>query len=179
VIFLNKKNKSKIYILDTSIILSGKPISLDDGSLVTTPGVSNEITPGGKDYHNFQYLLELGLLIHSPSKKSIDKILETSSLTGDKGRLSETDTELLALAYELKKTDDKEPVILTDDYSIQNIANHLEIKYQSINQKGITKRFKWTSRCRGCGKKFKEDISICPICGSEIKKTVSKQEKLG
>jgi len=171
------KEKTKTYILDTSVILSGKPINLD-ANIATTPGVFKEFTPGGKDYQNFQFLMEKGLKIQDPTKESIKQIKDVSQKTGDKERLSETDKEILALALDINKNDECEAVILTDDYSIQNVAQTLKIKFETISQKGITKKFKWTYQCRGCGKKFKENINTCPICGSSIKYTISRRENI-
>ena len=165
--------KSKIYILDTSAILSGKPINLNNAELVTTHGISDELTPGGRDYKYLQFLKEKGLNLNSPSKDSIEKIKAISKETGDLNRLSDEDIELLALSLDISRKDDKEVIILTDDYSIQNVANALNIRFESMSQSGITKRFKWTCRCRGCGNKFKENIKICPICGTETKDIVS------
>lgn len=175
---MNTAKKSKTFVLDTSAILSGKPINFDNVKLVTTQGVSDELKPGGRDYREFQFLIEKGLTICLPSKNSINKIRETSTETGDVDRLSKTDIEVLALAYEIKKEESQEPIILTDDYSIQNIADYLNIGYMSISQSGITKRFKWTYRCRGCGKKFKDNISICPICGADTKKIISSKNDI-
>ncbi|MDH7516837.1 MAG: nucleic acid-binding protein [Candidatus Thermoplasmatota archaeon] len=172
---MNQQKKLTFYILDTSVILSGKTINLDAGML-TTPGVTKEFSTGGKDYRNFQFLLEKGLKIQDPTKESIKKIDEISLKTGDKKRLSDVDKEILALALDLNKND--EAVILTDDYSIQNVAQTLKIKFETISQKGITKKFKWTYQCRGCGKKFKENINTCPICGSSIKHTISRTENI-
>lgn len=168
--------KSKIYILDTSAILSGKPINLNDVDLVTTTGISDELTLGGRDYKNLQFLKEKGLAIYSPSKDSTEKIKTISKETGDLVRLSKADIELLALSLDIGKNDDKEVVILTDDYSIQNVANALNIRFESMSQSRITKRFKWTCRCRGCGKKFKENIRTCPICGAETKTVISSKK---
>lgn len=164
--------KIKIYILDTSAILSGKPINLDNTKMVTTPGISKELKSGGRDYRSFQFLLERGLSIQSPTRESTDKIKTISDKTGDTNRLSKTDIEILALALDISKDDEKEPIILTDDYSIQNVAHVLNISFEAISQSGITKRFKWACRCRGCGKKFKENIKICPICGAETKTVI-------
>ena len=169
---------SKIYILDTSAILSGKPINLNDAELFTTPKISDELTPGGLDYKNFQYLREKGLTIHSASKESVKKIKDVSKETGDIGRLSKADIELLALSLDIRKKDDRDVVILTDDYSIQNVANAINIKFEGISQSGITKRFKWTYRCRGCGKEFKENIKICPICGTKTRNIVSGKKDI-
>ena len=167
--------KQKIFILDTSAILSGKPICLDDSKMVTTPGVSDELKPGGRDYQMFQFLKEKGLVIHAPSKKSIDEINIVSAKSGDANRLSTADIEILALALDINKNEDAEASILTDDYSIQNVASTLNIKYQSFSQKGIKKKFKWQYRCPGCKKQFKETVTICPICGTETR--LSKTRK--
>lgn len=174
---MSPKKKTKIYILDTSAILSGKPINLYDGEILTTAGVTKEISPSGKDYFLFQVLLEKKLNIHSPSKDSIKKVNNTSLETGDSNRLSDVDKEILALALDVKN-EGKKPVIITDDYSIQNMAHTIKIEYIGINQQEITRKFKWIYQCRGCGKKFKENIQTCPICGDKTKSTILKKENL-
>ena len=126
------KTKSKIFILDTSAILSGKPINLDDATMVTTPSVSRELKPGGRDHQAFQFLMEKGLLIHSPSKESTREINNISLETGDIDRLSDADKELLALALDVKRDRKKQPVIITDDYSIQNMAHVLNIEFETM-----------------------------------------------
>jgi len=171
------KKEKKVYILDTSAILSGKPINFDDAEIFTTTGVSKEINPGGKDYFLFQVLLEKKLNICSPSKDSIEKIINKSIKTGDFNRLSNVDKEILALALDMKNKG-KKPIIITDDYSIQNIASILRIEFIGINQQGITKKYKWIYQCRGCGKKFKDNIQICPICGDKTRNIIVKKENL-
>jgi len=175
---MNSTKKIKVFIFDTSAIFSGKPISLDNNILVTTLGISKEITPGGRDYQTFQYLMEKGLAIDTPSKESISKINKISAETGDKDRLSVADKEILALALDVNKDTTKEAIIITDDYSIQNVAHVLNIKYENISQPGITKKFKWIYRCSGCGKKFEENIKTCPICGASTKNIISHKENI-
>ena len=171
-------NKQKKYVLDTSAILSGKPINFGKSEIVTTSSVSNELSPGGQDYQNFQYLKEKGLIVKLPNKKAIIKIKEISLKTGDRYRLSNTDIEILALAFELNEKNNYDVIILTDDYSIQNVADALNLKFEAINQVGITKRFKWDYRCRGCGKIFKDRINICPICGTETRSVISNKKDI-
>ncbi len=175
---MNKIKNAKIYILDTSAILSGKPISFPNNEMITTQGVSDELSPGGRDFNSFQFLIEKGLKIKSATIDSINKIKKDIDKTGDLNRLSKTDIEILALAYEINQNSKSQAVILTDDYSIQNVANFLNIKFEPINQSGITKRFIWNCRCRGCGKNFKENIKICPICGSETKTAISNRKDI-
>lgn len=169
--------KIKFYILDTSAIFSGKPLNLENVKMITVPDIEMEIKPGGKDYQIFQFLKEKGLCYQPPSEKSVNEIIKKSKETGDFERLSNFDIQLLALSLDIKNQG-YHPIIITDDYSIQNIANYIDIKFETINQKGITKRFKWINRCQGCGKKFKDDINICPICGAETKKIVAKKQEI-
>lgn len=173
---MKAKKISTIFILDTSAILSGKIIDLDQDKLVTTTGVSNELQPGGRDYRTFLFLQERGLVIKDPSKQAIEKIHKIATETGDIGRLSKADIEVLALAFDISQ--EKEAIIITDDYSIQNVANELKINFKSISQDGITKSFKWTYRCSGCGKKFDENIKTCPICGALTKSIVSHKKDI-
>jgi len=169
--------KKCIYILDTSAILSGKPLNFNENKIISSELIKNEIRPGGKDYKNFLYLLEQGLILVKPKIKSINEIKEISKRTGDISRLSKVDIEILAIGFEYDKNNSN-VIILSDDYSIQNIASFLKIKYEIVSQKGITKRFKWIYRCQGCGKKFKDNIKICPICGAKTKTVISKKSDI-
>jgi len=168
--------KRKVFLIDSSVILSGKPLVLD-GVMVTTPLVEKEFSPGGRSYRIFQFLLESGLEIRSPSKEMFKVVEEVAVKTGDIDRLSSTDKELLALAVELMREENK-VIILTDDYAIQNIAAELGIEYRGMSQRGITKKFKWIWRCRGCGMVFTEKTTICPRCGSEVKHVLYRKKPL-
>ncbi|MCX6666020.1 MAG: nucleic acid-binding protein [Euryarchaeota archaeon] len=173
---MNKKKK--VFIVDTSVFLSGKPLHIEDATLITTSGVSSEIQPGGRDFRSFELLQEKGLMIESPSKQSLKEMKAIAEKTGDIMRLSSADLEVLALAYDFSKKENIEVIILTDDYSIQNVADVAHLVFQGFSQKGITKRFKWHWRCPGCGKQFNESISICSVCGTEIKTVRQRIQKL-
>jgi endoribonuclease Nob1 len=170
--------KKQVFIIDTSAILSGKPIRFDNVSIVTTPAVSDELSPGGRDFRTFELLKETGLVIHAPSKEAINRVKKTAQETGDDTRLSFADIEIVALAIDINKEPDQEATILTDDYSIQNVASTLQIKFQGFSQNGITKKFKWVSRCPGCKKQFNEITKICPICGTKTKSSLLHKKDL-
>jgi endoribonuclease Nob1 len=175
---MNQQTKLKVYILDTSAILSGKPMNFENIKMITTPKIRDEIQPGGRDYRIFEFLIEKGLNIQIPSYKAIKKIDEISSKTGDIYRLSDADKEILAIALDINNDKEKEAVIITDDYSIQNTASEIGLKFENIAQNGITKKLKWGIICTGCGKKFKENINVCLICGSHTKKIVISGRKI-
>jgi len=169
--------KPHIYILDTSVLLSGKPINLNEGIMITTPSVAGEIQPGGRDYRNFSLLQEKGLTFQEPSDQSRQKVLEITKVSGDEKRLSLTDRDILALALDLLKNAEVKVTILTDDYSIQNVASYLKIEFCGFSQRGIIKKYKWKIQCPGCGKQFKNLIHDCPICGSTIDTREQKSDR--
>jgi UPF0271 protein len=167
--------KRLIYIIDSSAILSGKPIQINSDQMITSPGVSEEFSPGGRDYRTYKLLREKGLAIRIPSSESLAKIDTASKKTGDFNRLSPTDKEILALALDINSDATTEAIIFTDDYSIQNLAQYLHIQYLSLVQKGIQKTITWDYICSGCYKKFNQPYKLCPICGAAIKQRAHKK----
>ena len=170
--------KKQVFVIDTSAILSGKPIHFNNKKIVTTPAVSDELNPGGRNFRTFELLKATGLAIHAPSKEAINHVKKTAQKTGDDSRLSLADIEIVALAIDINKEPDQEAIILTDDYSIQNVASTLRIQFQAFSQNGITKKYKWVSRCPGCKKQFNEITKICPICGTKTKSSLLHKKNL-
>jgi UPF0271 protein len=168
----------QVFIIDTSAILSGKPLDIPQGILVTTSGVSEELSPGGREYRTFQLLIEKGLQIYTPTKASLRLVQERAKETGDDRRLSTADVEILALALDYKGEADCEVTILTDDYSIQNVALLLNLRFQGFSQKEITQRYQWISHCPGCKRRFQEPVDICPVCGTKTHVIIHKKKKL-
>jgi endoribonuclease Nob1 len=158
----------KVFIIDTSAILSGKQFDDPDVLLVTSSLVANELSEGGRDFRRFEYLQAKGLEIHAPSKESVDHIERIATEKGEEKRLSKADKELLALAVDVRDQWKKSVVIISDDYSIQNIAAYIDIPFEALSQKGITKKFKWVRRCQGCGKIVSGSVDACPFCGSPV-----------
>lgn len=168
-------DEAVIYIIDSSAVLSGKPLPLDQEQCWTAEEISNEFSVGGSSYRMFQYLREKGLSLHHPTEESKKMIHDTIKRMGEGFRLSSADQAILALAVDVRNVEKKKAIILTDDYSIQNIASVLNIAFQPILQTGITKTFKWIRRCRGCGRILSNDESDCKICGSPARFVVDKQ----
>ena len=167
--------KTIFYVIDTSAVLSGKPIHLESGQLVTTPAASQEFKPGGRDYRTFQLLVAKGLTILSPSQEALAAIHASAQQTGDLDRLSPADVELIALALDIHIKEGNNTTIISDDYSIQNVAQTLHINYQPLSQRGIVQTYKWQYQCRGCKKIFTHSTPICPICGTETKLIKAKK----
>jgi UPF0271 protein len=77
--------------------------------------------------------------------------------------------EVLALAL------DTGLPIMTDDYSIQNMATHMGLSVEPVSEKGITEERRWTYRCKGCRRTFDKNMDECPICGSEVRSGAPKR----
>ncbi len=149
------------YVLDTSALLSGRDFLIEH-EWYTSPKVVDEIKHG-RMHRKLNYLLEVSLKVLMPKNESIQLIKKGAERTGDIGRLSSADIEILALAKEMNAT------LLTDDYSIQNLAEELNIDYKGIDMEEIKKKIYWRYRCKGCGKYWEELHKTCPICGSRLR----------
>lgn len=148
-------------VVDTSVLFYGK--DLPDGyECIITPGVVRELNKEGMG-ERLEFLMATKLRVLDASQKALKRVEEEAEKTGDSRRLSPTDKELLAVALDLRYE------LLTDDYSIQNLARMLGIPFRGSEQKGITQVFEWQAKCRGCGKIFPADVKICDVCGSETK----------
>jgi UPF0271 protein len=156
---LNSVDKN--IVIDTNCILAGFQF---DGTKTyfTSPLALDEIERG-KKREELDDLVERGVLVvKPPSLDSIERINVGAQETGDINRLSRADMELLALA------NDMEAVIISDDYSIQNLASRLGIEYEKFGKASIRKEIDWTYRCKGCGRYYEKEQMDCPVCGSEV-----------
>jgi UPF0271 protein len=152
-------------VLDTSALFAMESIPGDYESY-TTPGVVDEL----KKYNDTRWMFwEHKVTVTDPSPHARKAIVQASQVTGDSKRLSPVDLELLALAKDLDAT------ILTDDYSIQNTAKFLGMKYKAVGMRAIKQYVKWNYKCLGCGKVFDKEMPDCPICGSKLRTTRSSR----
>jgi UPF0271 protein len=146
---------------------------MPEGELYITPAVEGEMRPGGRMRRKLDFYLEAKIKVQAPSPESIAKVKELAGKTGDAARISETDAEVLALALDLGEG----ATVLTDDYSIQNLAKLLGVPYASMQMKGIKSVFHWDYVCSGCRRKYDAPRETCPECGSKIKTKRRKEDK--
>lgn len=116
------------------------------------------------------------LKVRAPRKKFLDKAREFASFAGDEISLSEADLQVLGLALELK-THGYSPLIATDDYSIQNVADQMDIEFVSMATLGIRFRFHWIRYCPACYKRYpaNHESRKCIVCGTELKRKPLKK----
>ena len=144
------------------------------------PEVKKELIAGSMPWMRFNAAIEnRKLTVRSPKNSVFQEIQEASRKVGDMRYLSEADLQVLALALELKGRG-LSPLIVTDDYSIQNVANKIDVKFTSLMTFGIKFRFKWILYCPACFRKYPSDykFKICEVCGTELKRKPKKKTRL-
>jgi len=144
------------------------------------PEVKKELIAGSMPWMRFNAAIEnRKLTVRSPKSSVFQDIQEASRKVGDMRYLSEADLQVLALALELKGRG-LSPVIVTDDYSIQNVANKIDVKFTSLMTFGIKFRFKWILYCPACFHKYPSDYKVksCEVCGTELKRKPKKKTHL-
>jgi len=164
--------RKRVIVLDTSAFFAGfDPFSISEEQY-TIPMVKGELTRSPMPWVRFKTAVECGKLkVKAPNKTFLGKVKASANIIGDTFFLSETDTQILALALELK-TRGYSPLIATDDYSIQNVANQMSIEFASLATFGIRFRLKWIRYCPACHKRYSSNhrSSKCAICGTELKR---------
>jgi UPF0271 protein len=162
----------KAVVLDTSALIAGfDPLSIE-GEHYTVPKVKDEIAENSMADVRFKIAVENGKLrVRIPNEISLSKIKASATIVGDTFFLSETDLQVLALALELK-TEGYTPLIVTDDYSIQNVANQVGIEFASLATYGIRRRLHWIRYCPACHRKYPADSKqkSCEVCGTPLKR---------
>ncbi len=148
-----------VHVMDSGAVFRRKRYE----NMVTVPEVVEEV----KDEDSQLFLSLMDIKVEEPSEEAISKVKEVAAQSGDIHKLSHTDIKLIAKALELKGS-----VLVTDDYSIQNVAGLLNIKVDNVLQPAISRTFKWVRVCKGCRRTTEHEI--CPVCGSET--SVKKQK---
>ena len=153
-------------VLDTSAILSGKYVT---GSTLTTPSVIDEFQKGGHSWRLMEFAKCAGMQVRQPPEPYRTRATAAARRTGDLQHLSLADIDVLALALELSH-ERAEVLLITDDYAIQNVAAELSVPVESILQRGIRQRWKWSFRCSSCGQTFDHPPVECTVCGGPVKR---------
>ena len=162
----------RVMVLDTSAFVAGLDPFMTREEQVAPPTVEQEVKRNAMTKLRFATAVESGRLkIFAPSQEFVDKVKASATSVGDSFYLSETDIQVLALALEIKARRE-EPEIITDDYSIQNVARQLGLRFVSLATFGIKRLLTWIRYCPACHRTYPPNFKAteCPICGTELKR---------
>ncbi|WP_049934977.1 NOB1 family endonuclease [Haloplanus natans] len=146
-----------MHVLDASAFIHEYHTSEE---MASVPAVEEELED--ESAYRFDAMEGAGMHIHIPAANTVETIERAAVETGDGEELSDTDVRLIAAAFELDGT------LVTDDYAMQNVAEHLGVVVEAIARDGITEQRDWRFQCQGCGREFDEHRDRCPICGSDL-----------
>ena len=152
-----------IYVLDATVFLEGGAQKFQDLAKATVYEVLEEVK-NDQSAIELDRLLRMGLAIIEPEDEFFEEIKQFQKTTNDK--LSITDMKVLSLALKFKYQK-KKPIVVSDDYAIQNMCKLIDVNFLALSKKGITKKYAWVKKCKNCGKKIKGDV--CDTCGDEGK----------
>ena len=173
-------DKEKTVILDTSAFIAGfDPFSIENVQY-SVPMVEKELFSDSLSWTRFKAAVENKKLhIKEPDMAFVKRIKEASKTVGDISFLSEADLQVLALALQVKKSGEA-PLIVTDDYSIQNVANQIGVEFAPLMTFGIRFRLHWIRYCPACYRKYPADYKskVCKICGTRLKRKPLKRHLL-
>jgi endoribonuclease Nob1 len=164
--------------LDTSAFLAGYDPFSSSEEQVTAPKVEDEIRTNSMTWLRFQTAIESGKVkIVSPTEEFSNQAKASASKVGDSYLLSETDMQLLSLALEYKSKG-YVPQIITDDYSIQNVATQMGIGFLALATFGIKRLVEWIRYCPACHKEYPPNCKSkeCQVCGTELKRKPRRQK---
>lgn len=169
--------KHRALILDTTAFIMGYEPSNIKGNQFSVPKVFRELIPDSTSWLRFKVAQDNQLLqVRTPKSNHLEDAKRIATKMGDIIHLSETDLEILALALELKN-EGMTPIIVSDDYSIQNIAEKTQIEYIPLSTMGIRYQLEWSLYCPACHKRYppSSNLTICKVCGNLLKKRAVKK----
>jgi rRNA maturation endonuclease Nob1 len=173
------EQKMDYLVLDNTAFMSGLNINLlklkyPELIIVVSSGIYEEAIMNPRSQRTIEVAETQGYLqIRDPSNESQSKVKIGAQQSGDIGALSDNDRDLMAVCLDLMNEWPLAYVyLMSDDYSIQNTCQHLDIRIYKFRKQGIQKKIRWEVYCPSCFRiyppnKLKEP---CEICGEPLKR---------
>jgi len=146
-------------VLDSNVFINNLSYLFNDVLVVTTPFIEEELKslPSKMDFYRAS---SMNLHIMLPKREYFEKVKKLSDKT--KHKLTNADISIIALSLEFKEKN-KNVVLVSDDYSVQDLASRLSIDVLSLTKPKIKEHYEWKRICIACNRETSSDI--CEICG--------------
>ena len=163
--------RRRAIVLDTSALIAGYSIPAEAGVHYTTPSVLREARMKPVGRARIDASVSSGkLVVKEPERRFVEEVLKVSRQLGEE-TLSETDVDVLALSLQLAGSG-FDVTVVSDDYSIQNVAASLGIGFKALTTRGIERLIRWVIYCPACKKTYSKPPRgmVCPVCGTHLKR---------
>jgi Predicted nucleic acid-binding protein, consists of a PIN domain and a Zn-ribbon module len=168
-----KDRRVEKYVADSAVFIMGN-CNIPYSQMVTITLVEDEIRSEDARLR-YDIAKAEGLRVEAVDSAFLTEIIKQAECTRDIEKLSKTDLGVLAKALEYKETDEN-PILITDDFAVQNIAARLDIEVMPVAQRIIKDKIIWQKQCTGCFRHYK-DGDDCPVCGSPLRKKMKKKSE--
>lgn len=176
--------KGDILVFDAGPLISGTDINMLKEQCFTTAEVFDEVE---NEYYKEKAITGGNLKFIVVPEKFSKQIKRFASESGDISSLSENDIGILGLSLYLRQSfaiqfgveNESVPIkLVTDDYTIQNVARFVGIKTHAYKETGISNSIKWEIYCPLCYEIYPSSYfgKNCPNCGEKIKRRPMKKK---
>jgi UPF0271 protein len=159
----------KALVLDSSALIQG--FSPGSEPAYTVDAVLDELKEELTRLRVESQVASGSIIVRGPGERYVAAVAEEARRRGEDAALSSADAMVLSLALQLRD-EGRDPVVVSDDYAVQNMAEHLGLGYRSLAVGGIRRRFRWVTYCPGCRRRFEgpQPDGVCPVCGTPLKR---------
>lgn len=144
------------HVIDANVFIHGSANALPFPDPITVPAVTAELESVAAQT---RFDVE-SIPVFEPSSAAVDAVRTAAEEQGEE--LSAADVQVIALAR------DRDAVVVSDDYGVQNVARALDVAFTGFQQDETTETVAWKRVCADCGRDV--DGDQCPVCGGAVKR---------
>jgi rRNA maturation endonuclease Nob1 len=169
---------SRIYVLDTGVLVSTWTDKKKDSKFVTTPQIIGEVRNRLSRFRAETLFLLDKMEERTPDNEDIQRAENAADSTGDLSELSQNDLELIALSLTISR-EDSDVTLVSTDFAVLNTASQLGLKILDPNKK-FGQEITWVMKCPACNYRSKRPTreTDCPVCGTKMRRSPLKKRKI-
>jgi len=168
----------EVIVLDASAIINTRSIPLLErkAKWLMPNRVYDEVLDSFSRFRADALIAGNQLRLAAPAKETVIMIMREAQRIGARGRLSQADVDVIALAYD-ERSRGNQVVVVSDDYQVQNLASVLEISFQGASLETITEFIAYKYICPIC--RLRSNVpGLCENCGTPLRRAIARKRRL-